>query len=142
MKKRNIAISSIIGAVALALVLPFSAQAAPTTAAAPPNTATAAVVSLLAVDAPAPSSVAQPALIQWTPYDYAHITTYQKCLNRMNYLKSVNPDFTYWRCMDYLQPQCPTPIQYWMVEVGTNNYIVAPPVSLSSLTREPAVAAC
>ena len=98
-------------------------------------------MSELATGASDPSSVAQPALIQWTPYAYAEIPTYQKCLNRMNYLTSVNPDFTHWRCMDYLQMQCPKPLQYRLVEVGTN-YFAVTTAAASSWNREALPAAC
>lgn len=48
----------------------------------------------------------QPRIITWDPYDWAAITTYQKCLNRMNYLKGIRPDMTHWDCQKFNAGGC------------------------------------
>lgn len=85
-------------------------QSQPAHAAVTPSSATASSTT---------NSV-QPRMIQWDPYDWAAITTYQKCLNRMNYLKGIRPDITHWDCQQFNQGGCGSSSAYWMVMVGTN----------------------
>lgn len=76
------------------------------------------VASTAGADA-AVNGVVHPNVISWTPYDYAAITTYQKCLNRMNWLKGVRPDIKHWDCWEYQTGGCGSSSSYWMVMMGT-----------------------
>ena len=70
----------------------------------------ACITSMMDTASPhAPSIVASPQILTWTPYDYAQITTLAKCNARMAYVKSVNPDITHWSCQSFTAPQCPAP---------------------------------
>jgi hypothetical protein len=77
-------------------------------------------VSPSSVTASSTTNSVQPRILTWTPYDGAAIGTYQKCLNRLNYLRSVRPDITHWDCQQFPQGGCGSSSYYWMVMVGTN----------------------
>lgn len=110
----------VVGAPAASAACLSIQETAASASAAPTATAEQAA----AVTTPASSGVAtnvvQPRILTWTPYDGFHITSYQKCLNRMNYLKGVRPDITHWNCEEFYQGACPSGSYYWMVMVGTN----------------------
>lgn len=68
-----------------------------------------------AVGTPAQQTATAPLAGSWVPYDNAHITTQQKCINRMNWLKQQYPGDRF-RCEEFPNGLCP-PGYYWMVMI-------------------------
>jgi hypothetical protein len=79
---------------------------------------------------------------RWVPWDGNHITSYQNCIRRMEYLR-VNYGIPRAgiKCQRFAEGLPPCPQYYWMVMVDAD-LAVAREVRAAALTRPVALSAC
>jgi len=87
------------------------------------------------------SVIAGTQALNYTPYDYAHITTAAKCAARIAMLKPDWPAFAF-RCDRQSQATCPKPTEFWHAMIAARDGSRMAVDAFAPAPAQPAAMAC